>query len=593
MNNNVSSQFHSIIANGNYGTRLRIYSISESVDCTDDADVVANGTLLVANVGDTDSNARISQAGVKLVDYFNKSTDIEIGETVSCQMSMTLMNQDGALDAFSYGKFKAYLDVQNGLAWETASLGVFYFDKPTKRRVQLVSVTARDQMQKLDADASAWWNSIDFGSGVTLQAILNSLVDAVGIAADTNTSTALVNGSYEYTQQPFDAEELTYRDVLAWIAGAAGGIARFDRNGFLTIRFFEIALIGTPVADNSIVGYAIVGTALVGNSAYPIYQLNPNTTGSGVFSLDIAEYDVQPIDKLVVKSSDTDFGTIVGNGTNAYELINDPFMYGETSISIVPRAENILRVLESLREYNPITISALADWSIEAGDIIFVYTDNTMYMLPIFQQTIVWNGVSVVSTMASSGSENRGVNSKQNRMDFRAKRSVHQLEITAENLLSMIQSTDGNYSSISQEVSNIVSTVAEMSDALANAQSEITQTANDVTIGFNNTSNEFGNIYSFIRFVSALPGVRAGGIVIGTSDNPIKLKLESEILYFFSGSEETATSADAIAYFDTSKMFADNATITNISLGTETQALDVRIMGSGDNVCAFFGGRLG
>lgn len=594
MNNKVSSNFHSIIASGNYKTRVRIYSIPETIDCTDDNAVVANGTLLVLNPGDTDSNARISQGGLYLTDYFNKDTNIAVGDTVSCQLRMTLMNHDGALDNYDYGKFKAYLDVAaNGSSsWETASLGVFYFDVPTKRKVQLVTVTARDQMQKLDAIATDWWSSLDFESGITLQDILNSLVTEVGVTADTITSTTLVNGTYEYTTPPVDATELTYRDVLAWISGAAGGIARFDRNGYLTIRFFEYAQIGSFSGDNSIVGYAVVGTAKVGKRPDAYFHLNPNVFGGGVFSLDIAEYNVAQIDKLVVKSAENDFGTIVGDGTNAYEMVDNPFMYGSSYDDVAGRAQNVYSVISNIETYRPISIKALADWAIEAGDIIYVFTDTETLPLPIFQQTLVWNGVTVSANMMSSGDALRPVSSKQNRMEFRANRSVHQLEITSDRLLSMIQATDGNFSEILQQFDSIVNTVSALDDALGSMQSQITQLSSSVEVGFNNTTDEFSDIYSFIRLIATIPNVQEGGVVIGESSNPIKLKLENDILYFFTGDEAGVDRTNAIAYFDTEKLHVNNTTIRDLTLGTDTEMLDVRILGTGDNICAFFGGRL-
>lgn len=564
MNTSVSAQFHSIIASGNYVTRLRIYSISESIDCTNDNAVQTNGTLLVLNVGDTDSNGRIAQGGLTLTDYFNKETDVEIGDTVSCEISTTLMNSDGALDSYNYGKFKAYLDVRatNGNSWQTASLGVFYWDKPTKMKVQLVAVTARDQMQKFDAIATDWFDSLDFASGITLSQILFSMVDSLGVRLDDDTTNNLVNGSHVYTAKPFDAEYLTYRDVLGWIAGAAGGNARFDRNGFLTIRYFDEAQISGST-----------------------YQLDNTTLGGGIFSIDIAEYTVKQIDKLIVKSADNDFGTIVGTGLNAYELVNNPFMYGETTDSILPRATNVYNKISGLEPYSPITITAMTDWSVEAGDIIYIVTSDGNYVLPIFQQQIVWNGVSVQSTMASTGAESRPTQSKQNRMEFRSNRSVHQLEVTAEQLLSMIQTTDGNYSEIVQQFNSIVTTVSAVSDALNAAQSQITQLSDSVEVGFSSTSEEFMDLYSFIRLI-------ASGIVIGKSTSDIKLKLENDVLYFFTGDEENVTTSNAIAYFSTNRLYVNNSTIQNLTLGTETQALDVRIMGTGDNVCAFFGGRL-
>lgn len=139
-------------------------------------------------------------------------------------------------------------------------------------------------------------------------------------------------------------------------------------------------------------------------------------------------------------------------------------------------------------------------------------------------------------------------------------------------------------------------TTGDLDTLLTTIRSEITQLADSVTFQFTETnsaisetqegvSQEFSSIYSFIRLI-------ASGIVIGKSTSDIKLKLSNDVLYFFTGDETSVTTDNAIAYFSTNRLYVNNSTIRNITLGNESQALDVRILGEGDNVCAFFGGRL-
>lgn len=139
-------------------------------------------------------------------------------------------------------------------------------------------------------------------------------------------------------------------------------------------------------------------------------------------------------------------------------------------------------------------------------------------------------------------------------------------------------------------------TTGDLETMLTTIRSEITQLADSVTFQFTQTnqtisetqegvSQEFSEIYSFIRLI-------ASGIVIGKSTSDVKLKLSNDILYFFTGDETSVTTENAIAYFSTNRLYVNNSTIRNITLGTESQALDIRILGEGDNVCAFFGGRL-
>lgn len=160
-----------------------------------------------------------------------------------------------------------------------------------------------------------------------------------------------------------------------------------------------------------------------------------------------------------------------------------------------------------------------------------------------------------------------------------------------------------NSTYIVQTAENIVltalqayTTTGDLETMLTTIRSEITQLADSVTFQFTETnqaisetqegvSNEFNEIYSFIRLI-------ASGIVIGKSTSPVKLKLSNDVLYFFTGDETSVTTDNAIAYFSTNRLYVNNSTIKNITLGDESQALDVRILGEGDNVCAFFGGRL-
>lgn len=139
-------------------------------------------------------------------------------------------------------------------------------------------------------------------------------------------------------------------------------------------------------------------------------------------------------------------------------------------------------------------------------------------------------------------------------------------------------------------------TTGDLETMLTTIRSEITQLADSVTFQFTQTnqtisetqegvSQEFSEIYSFIRLI-------ASGIVIGKSTSDVKLKLSNDVLYFFTGDETSVTTENAIAYFSTNRLYVNNSTIRNITLGTESQALDIRILGEGDNVCAFFGGRL-
>lgn len=132
--------------------------------------------------------------------------------------------------------------------------------------------------------------------------------------------------------------------------------------------------------------------------------------------------------------------------------------------------------------------------------------------------------------------------------------------------------------------------------------------AGEVEIGFESTTSnidtlskstnqEFSNIYSFIRLLATITDehgavTQQGGIVIGESTSEIKLKLENDTLYFFTGDERLVTTENAIAWFAANQLYVNNSTIQNLTLGTAGAYLDARIVGTGDNQCVLWSGRV-
>ena len=74
-------------------------------------------------------------------------------------------------------------------------------------------------------------------------------------------------------------------------------------------------------------------------------------------------------------------------------------------------------------------------------------------------------------------------------------------------------------------------------------------------------SQQFETIRSFIRLISS-------GIVIGRNNSQIKLKLENNILYFFTGAEDSVSTENAIAYFSSGKLYVNTVEIlTGMRIG--------------------------
>ena len=85
-------------------------------------------------------------------------------------------------------------------------------------------------------------------------------------------------------------------------------------------------------------------------------------------------------------------------------------------------------------------------------------------------------------------------------------------------------------------------------------EANFTETASRISTLNGDTSQQFESVRSFIRLISS-------GIVIGRSTSAIKLKLENDVLYFFSGSEDSVTTDSAIAYFSAGKLFVNDVQV--------------------------------
>jgi hypothetical protein len=93
-------------------------------------------------------------------------------------------------------------------------------------------------------------------------------------------------------------------------------------------------------------------------------------------------------------------------------------------------------------------------------------------------------------------------------------------------------------------------------------EANFTETASRISTLNGETSLQFESVRSFIRLISS-------GIVIGKSTSAIKLKLENDVLYFFSGSEDSVTTDSAIAYFSAGKLFVNDVQVlTSLRIGS-------------------------
>lgn len=336
--------------------------------------------------------------------------------------------------------------------WEYCPLGIFTAGAP-KRRVQKVSVTGMDRMEKFDADASSWWNSISWGGGLTLHTLLHRMCAQVGVTLTTSNTYPNAN---VVVKKPLNADGLTYRDILRYIAEAGCSYARFDRDGALELAWFS-----TPTNA-------------------------PTINANRYFTAETAEYTVPIIDAVQLLADADDVGVTAGSGSNGYQIVDNPFLAFSNQTQGKAMAQAIYTRLNAFAAYSPVSIKSLCDPSVQAGDIISATVDGETRNIPVFTATIT----PTRATYGCTGNVARPVTSKEQRESWRAGRKYHDLTLDVDGLRSRIGNAEG-------DITSLELTAAGLKARVENAEGDITSleaTADGLDVRITGTEGEITSL---------------------------------------------------------------------------------------------------
>ena len=258
--------------------------------------------------------------------------------------------------------------------FEYRSCGVFRFDRPRLLNAETIKLNSFDKLEKSDKKVYNFLEGLTYP--ITLGSLYTQLCAEVGL---TPAETTFTNSTYSISAKPEWHEDITSNEVFRYIAELACSNVRMTRDGKLSLGWFT--------AEN--------------------YSLPQNM----LFSTEIYDFQVKRIDKLVVEFDRESTEGIekvtltVGTGDNAYYIRNNPLIMGTDSV-VKNMMNAILSKLKSFAEYNPAIITAVSDWTVEAGDIIEIQAHGKNFSLPIFRQVITYGGIAV-ATYSNDGEENR------------------------------------------------------------------------------------------------------------------------------------------------------------------------------------------
>lgn len=330
--------------------------------------------------------------------------------------------------------------------WEYVPLGVFVAERPSKTSGDLITVTAYDQMSLFERDATEFVSSISYP--ITLANLLPALCSYAGVDYSGGNT---VNDSVSYSASTFLTGGYTLRNILSYIAAAKGGFARIDRDGNAEIAWFANARKAITLEDQ--------------------------------FTTDIAEYTTTAIGGVTVRDIASDtvaaYPTSVTDDAQMYAITDNPLLIAPTIAEMQARAKPVYERLAAVSAYRPASIECVANWAIQAGDIVTIEGAEigAEYAIPIFAQTITWTGFATAEIEAT-GSETRGISAEDNK-DIRNGKRLYESGKEVNALKDRVTAAETQITQNKDEIT-LRATKTEVATAVSGVQADADANAEDI-----------------------------------------------------------------------------------------------------------------
>lgn len=390
------------------------------------------------------------QGGFTLTRSVTTGRDITLGSCVAGKLEFTVLDlEEGPVKHYAGTEFLVSAYELSPYTFRDSSLLVFqdgdryYFpgdrevfglytaQKPERLDETRWRFTCYDRMTAFDRNADSWLAGLRWP--VTLEKLLESLCTFCGVALAKDQE--LLNGSFP-VQENLAGSGITGREVLGWIAEAAGCFCEIDPEGKLRLGFYRPT--GTVIRRH--------------------------------ISTRVADHRVKEIDKLQIRTTKNDVGVITGTGANAYVIQGNPLLAAAEDAELRPVAEQLFRRVKGIT-YTPLEVEAYAeDAPCRPGDIVEVETRRGRYTA--YVTTTVTNGVK--TTVASVGEESREKLQTVNRSIRYLRGRTNEVIRTVEETISRL------YDAETGDISQLRQTASSLSTQIKNARGDIstlTQTA--------------------------------------------------------------------------------------------------------------------
>ena len=382
--------------------------------------VLDDGTEIAA--GTVGQNAILSLTCTETV---SKTTDLCPGAACSNKLEITIWVEPGTDLPITSGTRLTHYRETSG---QRTLAGTYWAVKPTSQTRNTYKIYAYDAVSLLDGVQSTWLRSIQDQFPMTLWAFAGLVAQRCGVTIANNSLPR--NGTY--LVQAFYADNLTGRQLLAWVAEASCTFLR-----------------ATPDGKSEFAWYTDYNAS--------------QSIGPTVYIRDGLSHDkfqTAPVVKVQIRQSDDDVGVLYPSdesGPNALVIQGNLLLTSATAEALKPVAQAIFETMQGVT-YTPLKVTVPADFPLPAPGNIVSVTDARGNVLSSYIMNRTISGQQV--TLESTGNATRDGTAAVNEQSYKnltgkmleIKTSVDGLEVKASDLTGKYTDLKATVDGLSSEV---------------------------------------------------------------------------------------------------------------------------------------------
>lgn len=381
--------------------------------------VLDDGTEIAA--GTVGQNAILSLTCTETV---SKTTDLCPGAACSNKLEITIWVEPGTDLPITSGTRLTHYRETSG---QRTLAGTYWAVKPTSQTRNTYKIYAYDAVSLLDGVQSTWLRSIQDQFPMTLWKFAGLVAQRCGVT--------IVNSSLPrngtYLVQAFYADNLTGRQLLAWVAEASCTFLRATPDGKIEFAWY---------------------------TDYTSQSIGPTVYIRDGLSHD--KFQTAPVVKVQIRQSDDDVGVLYPSdesGSNALIIQGNLLLTSATAEALKPVAQAIFETMQGVT-YTPLKVTVPADFPLPAPGNIVSVTDARGNVLSSYIMNRTISGQQV--TLESTGNATRDGTAAVNEQSYKnltgkmleIKTSVDGLEVKASDLTGKYTDLKATVDGLSSEV---------------------------------------------------------------------------------------------------------------------------------------------